>query len=335
MENLIILLLGLFAIIIIIVFTPKYGLYIRIRNNKRKSSRINMEDALKHLHDYEQQNLDATLNSIAGNLSITTDKASGIVNILQKLGLIKVNNQVVNLTKDGRKYALRIIRTHRLWESYLAEETGMRELDWHESAEEIEHTLSSEEADLLAAKIGNPKFDPHGDPIPSLDGSYKNREIFPLNTIEQNSIVEIKHIEDEPKIIYQKLLKQGLHPGTKLKVNKVKDDNVEISINGNIENLSSLQASKVTVKVLDEVEFENKKMQTLKDLKVGEEARVIKILPNCRGLQRRRLLDFGIVHGANISVHMGNPLDDPRAYLVKETLVALRKTQAEKILVEK
>ncbi len=57
-------------------------------------------------------------------------------------------------------------------------------------------------------------------------------------------------------------------------------------------------------------------------------------LPNCRGQQRRRLLDFGIVPGSSISIHMNSPLNDPTAYLVKETIVALRKNQANKVLIK-
>jgi DtxR family Mn-dependent transcriptional regulator len=61
---------------------------------------------------------------------------------------------------------------------------------------------------------------------------------------------------------------------------------------------------------------------------------VISISPNCRGHQRRRLLDFGIVPGSKIRIHMENPLDDPNAYLVKDTIVALRENQANKILIK-
>ena len=70
------------------------------------------------------------------------------------------------------------------------------------------------------------------------------------------------------------------------------------------------------------------------DLKPGEEAEVIHVSPTCRGQQRRRLLDFGIVPGTNISIHMNSPMRDPVAYLVKDTIVALRKNQARKVLIK-
>jgi len=76
----------------------------------------------------------------------------------------------LNLTSDGRSYALRIIRVHRLWEKYLADETSVSENEWHQKAEEVEHLITPEQADTLAAQIGNPVFDPHGDPIPSASG---------------------------------------------------------------------------------------------------------------------------------------------------------------------
>lgn len=329
--------LGIFFLLIVIlllVFWPNKGLAYYYRKLNQNSKRVLIEDALKHIYDYESHKLNVTLNSIAGNLNISADKASKIVQSLKKLKLVKLNNQLITLTEDGKTYALRVIRVHRLWENYLAEETGLKEIDWHDEAEKVEHLLSQEDADILSAKMGNPKFDPHGDPIPANDGSYFFNKGKLLNNIEIGQVVKILHIEDEPKTIYTQLIDQGFYPGKEIKIVARSDEKITIAADGEEIKLSLLFASKVSVEILLEQEFSNEKIKTLVDLKPGETAKVIKVAPICRGQQRRRLLDFGIVPGASITVHMNNPLKDPIAYLVKDTIVALRKNQAKLVLIK-
>lgn len=322
------------VIVVLYIYWPQKGLFAKYRTAAKNTKRVLMEDALKHLYDYEIHGLVATLNSIAGNLSISADKASKIVESLKNLNLVTLDNQKITLTEGGKAYALRVIRVHRLWESYLAEETGVKELDWHDEAEKVEHTLSAEAADELSAKLGNPKFDPHGDPIPTNKGEvYFKRGEF-LNNITKGTVVKITHIEDEPKAIYTKLIDSGFYPGKKIKILNKTDNDLLIAADGEERSLELLYASKLTVEVLEDEYFENEKLKTLAELKLGEEAEVITISPNCRGQQRRRLLDFGIVPGAKISIHMNNPLEDPIAYSVMETIVALRKNQASKVLIK-
>ena len=169
---------AIFVIILIGIFFPKVGLFARYKKISSNTRKVKLEDALKHLFDYEHSNLTSTLNSIAGNLNVSVEKASKIVESLEKMKLVTLSDQSISLTDEGKNYALRIVRVHRLWETYLAEETGFKELDWHDEAEKVEHIMSSDEADRLAAQMGNPKFDPHGDPIPSTDG-----EIFKLSML--------------------------------------------------------------------------------------------------------------------------------------------------------
>ena len=324
----------LFVIIMIGVFFPKVGLFARYKNISRNTKRVQLEDALKHLYDYEQSGLNSTLNSIAGNLNISVEKASKIVDNLKKIKLVSLSDQSISLSEEGKNYALRIVRVHRLWESYLAEETGIKELDWHDEAEKVEHFMSLEEADRLAAQMGNPKFDPHGDPIPSADGEIFNPKSMLLNNAKAGEVAKITHIEDEPKSIYTKLLNKGLHPGKEVLVIEKNDDNILIATDGEEKIIGPLSASKVSVEILENKDFENIKEKTLIDLKPGETGEVISVSPTCRGQQRRRLLDFGIVPGTSIAIHMNSPLRDPVAYLVKDTIVALRKEQANKVVIK-
>jgi len=325
----------LFLILLaLLVLWPKIGLFMRYKKSAMNTKKILMEDALKHLYDYEYHKLIATLNSIAGNLGISADKSSKIVENLKKANLVTLNNQSISLTSGGKSYALRVIRVHRLWENYLAEETGVQEIDWHDEAEKVEHHLSQEEADLLSAKMGNPKFDPHGDPIPATDGTVFTNKGELLNTIKAGNVAKIIHVEDEPKAIYTKLIEQGFYPGKEILILHKSDDKIIVAADGDERVLTPLIASKVSVEILPDKDFINEKIKTLIDLKPGEEAEVIYVSPTCRGQQRRRLLDFGIVPGTNISIHMNSPMRDPVAYLVKDTIVALRKNQARKVLIK-
>lgn len=278
--------------------------------------------------------MNVTLNSIAGNIGISGDKTSKIVDNLKSLQLVSINDQEISLTNDGRTYALRVIRVHRLWENYLAEETGVQEIDWHDEAEEVEHYLSQEEADKLSARMGNPKFDPHGDPIPATDGTVLEKKGSLLNTIKAGDVAKIIHVEDEPKAIYSQLVAQGFYPGKELLVVEKTQNKIIIATDGDKRILTPLLASKVSVNVLPDKEFVNEKIKTLMDLKPGEVGEVLNVSPNCRGQQRRRLLDFGIVPGTKVSIHMNSPLNDPVAYLVKNTIVALRRNHANKVLIK-
>jgi len=321
--------------IILAFIWPKFGIAALYKKASRNNRKVMIEDALKHIFDYEYQGLKSTLNSIAGNLGISTDKASRLVQNLKKVKLVTLEDQEVSLSSDGRSYALRVIRVHRLWENYLAEETGVQETDWHDEAELIEHLMTQEEADLLSAKMGNPKYDPHGDPIPTPEGKIPVRKGKSLNKIESGEIVRILHIEDEPKAIYTQLIAQGLFIGKEILIVERTSDKIKIASDGEERIIALLLASKVSVETVINEEFKNEKLRNLIDLKPGEKATVIGIAPTCRGQQRRRLLDFGIVPKSEISILMNSPLNDPTAYLVKDTIVALRNDQAKLVLIER
>jgi len=329
--------LTIFFIVVTVLFVffwPKKGIYSRYKRGLISTKRVLIEDALKHIYDYEYRSLTPTLNSIAGNLNITPDNSANLIEELKKHSLIVFSNQKVSLTSEGRSYALRVIRIHRLWENYLAEETGYSELDWHDEAELVEHKMSHEEANKLAARMGNPKYDPHGDPIPTSEGAIPLNKGKHLNNVLAGEIVKVIHIEDEPKAIYAQLLAQGFYPGKEIQIIEVNPERIKIAMDGEERIIAPLLATGITVRDLSKPKFENIKLRNLLGLKKGEEAEVLSISPLVRGQQRRRLLDFGILPGAKISILMKSPLQDPVGYLVKDTIVALRKKQAELIFVK-
>lgn len=322
-----------FIIILILtwVYLPGKGLLVRWKRSKKNTHRVLIEDSLKHLYNCEYNGINCTLNSVAGNVSISADEASKVVKKLEELGLITSHESGISLTPEGRAYALRIIRTHRLWEKYLADETGVGEEDWHIAAEEIEHNITPAQADALAAQIGNPVFDPHGDPIPSAKGDLPVKKGNALNTLKAGEFARIIHIEDEPNAIYSQLVAAGLFPGMQVKMIESSKDRINFLANGEEVVLAPLFAKNVTIISIKDEPTVTGKFKSLSSLSVGEKGIVLGISKRCRGQQRRRLMDLGVVPGTEIEAEMKSIGGDPVAYRIRGASIALRKTQADKI----
>ncbi|HQJ46248.1 MAG TPA: iron dependent repressor, metal binding and dimerization domain protein, partial [Ignavibacteriaceae bacterium] len=125
-EPIILLIIGIIIILILVfLFYPGKGIIARVKRSKNASKKILIEDALKYLYNCEYNQVVCSLNGVAGNLSISADDATDIISKLESLGLVDAKKNELVLTPDGRSYALRIIRVHRLWEKYLADETSI------------------------------------------------------------------------------------------------------------------------------------------------------------------------------------------------------------------
>ena len=317
--------------IFVFVFIPNKGILARIYKSRRINKRVLIEDALKHLYNNEYNSIGSTLNSIAGNLSIPADDAAELITKLEAMGLVSSSGNNLQLTTEGRTYALKIIRVHRLWEKYLADETGIDELEWHTSAEKIEHSMSPEQANELAAQIGNPVFDPHGDPIPSSKGDLPIKKGRPLSELKPGEFASIIHIEDEPLAIYTQLVAEGLYPGMQVRMLEYGHERVRFTANGEECILAPLFVKNITVAtVKNEIKID-KKLRRLSSLGIGESGKVLAISKSCRGQQRRRLMDLGVVPGTEITAELRSAGGDPTAYKIKEASIALRKKEADKI----
>ena len=165
------LLLGLIVLALLLwLFYPGNGGLARLSKIRKNNQRVLLEDALKDMFDCEYRDEVCGLNSLAGNLNISADQCSQLIERLDALGLISESERSISLTSRGRSYALRIIRVHRIWESYLADETGLEPAEWHREADTLEHQVTIQDIEALAARMGHPVFDPHGDPIPTSGG---------------------------------------------------------------------------------------------------------------------------------------------------------------------
>ena len=121
----------------------------------------------------------------------------------------------------GKRTATQIVRAHRMWERYLADSTGFEESDWHQQAERLEHKLSEEEVNRLAASLGHPTHDPHGDPIPTRRGELVSHGGIPLSDLALGTLSRIVHIEDEPDVIYAQIVAEDLHPNMVVEVDEI------------------------------------------------------------------------------------------------------------------
>lgn len=316
--------------LVALAFWPRWGLVARAARLARSSERVRLEDALKYLYHQESRNLPFSPAGLAGVLEVSRLRAMRLVERLQELALVGVQGDRVTLTDSGREYALRILRTHRLWERYLADRTGVAPGQWHEEAERQEHLLTAADAERLAARMGHPVYDPHGDPIPTAAGQMPPAQGRPLAALPAGSRGVITHLEDEPREIYDQLLGAGLSPGFAVEVEEVGSNRVRFRIGNRQHEIPLLHAANVTVTLEDErtVEAIEGWSRTLADLAQGEEAPVLGISPACQGTQRRRLLDLGVVPGTVVRAELASASGDPVAYRIRGALIALRRQQA-------
>ena len=324
-----ILVAALLAALSLLLFLPERGLLPRWRRGRQMTERVLMEDALKHLGRSETHGRHPTLQSLAGALNITANQAVEILGKLNARALVKTEGDDFRLTPAGRDYALRVIRAHRLWEEYLAEETGYDEADWHDQAEYYEHHLSPQETQNLAAHLGNPTYDPHGDPIPTTSGEFMPHAGKPLTILPVDAPLRIVHIEDEPEAVYAQLVAEGLFPGMHARLTEVTPQRVRLWAGGDEHILAPVVAANISAVAL--VEAPAAKPDggiPLSDLQLGEIGKVLRLSPRFRGAERRRMLDLGILPGTEITPELVSPSGDPTAYRVRGALIALREEQA-------
>ena len=330
------LLIGLAVLIVLSAFLwPKKGVLALITKLVRNNKRALVEDALKFIFDCEYNKSGCDVDNIAGHLNINTDKAGRLVERLTAMELVVMNNQSVALTDAGRSYALRIVRIHRIWELYLADQTSLAPADWHNEACRIEHLVTEEETEKLAAQMGHPIFDPHGDPIPTPEGELPRQKGVLLSTMKEGEMGLIIHLEDEPKSIYEQLVVLGLYPGMQVYVTDVTNKKITFIAEGEERVLTPLFASYITVELAPVEADQKPKHELLSSLKIGEQAEVLAISPNCRGQQRRRLMDLGIIPGSRISAVMVSASGDPVGYRVMGTTIGIRKQHADQVFIDK
>src|SRR5215212_3559724 len=165
----------------------------------------------------------ASTKDVAERLSIASASVSNMFMRLREMGLAEYERyQGASLTEAGRVEALRLVRRHRLIESFLLECLGYSWEEVHEEAESLEHSVSDAFTERLAEFLGHPAYDPHGDPIPAADGTLEPDDSFPLAAAATGQRVRIYRVgqEDAPTLAF--LEGSGLVPGRVLEVREVR-----------------------------------------------------------------------------------------------------------------
>jgi DtxR family Mn-dependent transcriptional regulator len=179
-----------------------------------------VEDYAKAIYALEQRAGGAvSTNALADRIGVTPASASAMVKRLDGLGLVThVRYRGVQLTPAGTKVALEVLRHHRLLELYLAETLGVPWDRVHDEAEVLEHVLSDELEELIAAKLGDPTHDPHGDPIPTRDGRVPQSRTAALADLEPGDRGTFVRVSDADPAMLRYLADRGIAPGAAFEV---------------------------------------------------------------------------------------------------------------------
>jgi len=165
----------------------------------------------------------ASTKDVADRLLVSPASVSNMFVRLQEMGLVEYERyQGASLTERGRVEALRLVRRHRLIETFLLEHLGYDWQEVHEEAERLEHAVSDAFTNRLAEFLGHPDHDPHGDPIPSAEGILEADDSFPLNQAVAGKRLRIFKVRDEDAAMLDYFGDRDLVPGRLLTVREVR-----------------------------------------------------------------------------------------------------------------
>jgi DtxR family Mn-dependent transcriptional regulator len=178
-----------------------------------------VEDYVKAIYTLESGEGSVTTTALAERLDVRPASVSGMLPKLTQLGLVEhAPYRGVRLTERGTRVALEVVRHHRLLELFLVESLGMTWDEVHAEAEVLEHVLSEELEELIAAKLGDPAFDPHGDPIPSREltvPAVESRNLYALEPGERGTFVRVS---DADPAMLRFLTERGIAPGAEIEM---------------------------------------------------------------------------------------------------------------------
>jgi DtxR family Mn-dependent transcriptional regulator len=299
------------------------------------TNRIQTEDALKHILAVEREDGAASNDGLAGALSISRDHASDLATSLVSAGLASRTGDTLSLTQEGRARAVHIVRAHRLLETQLVRERGILPEQAHAVADRAEHHLSEVQADHLADALGRPRYDPHGDPIPTRQGHLPDTEggvvldFWPVDVPGR-----IVHLEDEPMARARRVFALGLVPETLFRIREKNQRGLVLDTGGVLCEVPPELSPSIRVAALRPGDaLPPVGIRRLSALRPGEKAVVERLMPICGGYERTRLLDLGLVPGSVIEAAFTGPFTWPAAFRVRGSVIALRRKQADAILI--
>lgn len=321
-------------VLLVAVFFPRVGLIAVFKTYRIAQEREQVEDALKHLLDREQQGRHASPESLAGTLDIQRGEVMHLIENMETQNLLESRGTELHLTTEGERWAMHVVRAHRLWERYLTDEARMPLEKVHTEAHRREHTITDAQLDEMETAMGYPTRDPHGDPIPSREGTLLKAEGMPLTAYQAEGPIRIVHLEDEPALAFEQILAAGLRLGQVIRVLDRNPQRILLTDGETEYRLAPAVAANVSVAPLPESEMAKASAIPLAELTHDQRGEIVILDDAVQGFTRRRFLDLGLTPGTVIYPELKNFFGDPRAYRVRGTLIALRKDQAAQIWVK-
>jgi len=177
------------------------------------------EDYIKNIYKLQREGEKVTTSALAAHLQLSDPSVTDMVKKLSEKGYVRyAPYKGVDLTPSGKRIAMRILRRHRLWEMFLVRFLGYSWDQIHDEAERLEHVTS----ELLEGKIdealGFPSVDPHGDPIPTVDGELGHQEYTALDQCETGDVVKVLRVSDDEPRILQHATRLGVRLNTRITI---------------------------------------------------------------------------------------------------------------------
>lgn len=200
---------------------------------------VSVDNFLKNVYLLSQERtVSATTSNLAVRLNISASAVTDMARKLGRKGLLDYKPyQMLVLSEAGRRKALNVVRKHRLWELFLYEVLNMDLMSVHEEAEKLEHNTSDDLAGRLADFLGQPEFDPHGDPIPDPTGELPSeRGVVSLAEAEPGKIYEIKKLRYRDNEIKEMYDRYGLQQGITLTITRKFNFDGSVELNVGLKN---------------------------------------------------------------------------------------------------
>jgi Fe2+ transport system protein FeoA/Mn-dependent DtxR family transcriptional regulator len=290
---------------------------------------VQTEDALKAAFALQNEGIHCDAAGLSRLLGISTAASEDTIRALVASGWAKQGQSGrICLTETGKARAVELVRAHRLWERYLADREG-RPLDIiHGEAHLREHETTPEQIEELDAELGYPTWDPHGQAIPDSGSRVPpsaGRSL--LETAVPGSRFRIVRLDETSGALLAQIVALGLEPGIEIGVLALASDLLQVQVNERVVPLPCSVAGHVFVVPAPA------QSARLGELAVGDRAQVLELMGS--GKLQRRMLTMGFVPGAEVAVIRQAPLGDPRQYRVKKANIALRRDEANMVLVKK
>lgn len=210
------------------------------------------EDYLKAVYKLQAASSPVSTSALAAELGRSAASVTSMVKGLAREGLVEhVPYHGVRLTDRGESAALRIIRRHRVIESYLIEKLGYTWDGVHAEAERLEHSASDELIDRMARAMGEPSFDPHGSPIPGPEGTIEERTVTRLTDVPEGAPAVVREVADDDPARLREAGALGLFPGTRVVVcEETEDEGLVVRVGGEARALDEELAAAISVERL-------------------------------------------------------------------------------------